>query len=295
MKVLLIGGGGYLGIPLSKELIKRGHEVIIYDSFKYKTEDLIECKKILGDVRSITFRTDFHYSSFDAIFYMAQPRLGELQSEYEVKDSVQGFKTFIESFNWEGTTFTPKIYFISSCSVYGVTDKVVDEKSPTIVTSLYSQMKIFCENILCESQIPSAKILRLSTLYGDNQYVRNDVFINNILNDIILGVEIKIFDSTANRPHLHVNDCAEILSQLVEKKIEERIINIGFNELNKSKIEICQIIKKFIDFNLVQYETKDSRNYSVDFTNLLKYIENKYISYEDGIKNYLNNRKNTLN
>jgi nucleoside-diphosphate-sugar epimerase len=41
MNILLIGGGGYLGIPLSKELTKKGHNVVVFDKFKYNTQDLI--------------------------------------------------------------------------------------------------------------------------------------------------------------------------------------------------------------------------------------------------------------
>ena len=147
MNILLIGGGGYLGIPLSKELTKKGHNVVVFDKFKYNTQDLIECKKINGDVGGITIRSDVHYPSFDIIFYLSQPRLNELDTEKQVETEVSYFNTFINSFNWSGIYRTPKVYFISSCSVYGKTEDIVNEDSAVIPTSLYSKMKIECEKI----------------------------------------------------------------------------------------------------------------------------------------------------
>jgi nucleoside-diphosphate-sugar epimerase len=55
MNILLIGGGGYLGIPLSKELTKKGHNVVVFDKFKYNTQDLIECKKILDNITQTSY------------------------------------------------------------------------------------------------------------------------------------------------------------------------------------------------------------------------------------------------
>ena len=286
MNILLIGGGGYLGIPLSKELTKKGHNVVVFDNFKYNTQDLLNCKKILGDVGAITFRSDFHYPSFDVIFYLAQSRLQELDTDKQVEKEVDYFKIFINSFNWSGIYHTPKIFFISSCSVYGKTDNLVNEKSPTKETSLYSKMKIECEKILLDKQNSNFKILRLSTLYGDSDYTRDDVFINDIIQNIIEKKSIEIYDPLAKRPHLHVKDCVRILSNLINTNINETILNIGFNNLNISKNELINIMKKIKHFEVLENYTNDSRDYSVDFSVLTQYIDFNYIDYEEGISNY---------
>jgi len=288
MNILLIGGGGYLGIPLSKELTKKGHNVVVFDKFKYNTQDLIECKKINGDVESITLRSDFHYPSFDIIFYLSQPRLNELNTEKQVETEVGYFNTFINSFNWSGIYRTPKVYFISSCSVYGKTEHIVNENSSVIPTSLYSKMKIECEKIITKNKNSNFKILRLSTLYGNSDYTRNDVFINNIINDVIDEKIIEIYDPFAKRPHLHVIDCVKIITNLVNTQFNEPILNIGVNELNINKSELINIIKKIKPFEYVENFTNDSRDYGVDFTLLKKYVDFEHINYEEGIRNYLN-------
>ena len=288
MNILLIGGGGYLGIPLSKELTKKGHNVVVFDKFKYNTQDLIECKKINGDVGGITLRFDFHYPSFDIIFYLSQPRLNELDTEKQVETEVSYFNTFINSFNWSGIYRTPKVYFISSCSVYGKTEDIVNEDSAVIPTSLYSKMKIECEKIITENKNSNFKILRLSTLYGNSDYTRNDVFINNIINDVIDEKIIEIYDPFAKRPHLHVIDCVKIITNLVNIQFNEPILNIGVNELNINKSELINIIKKIKPFEYVENFTNDSRDYGVDFGLLKKYVDFEHIKYEEGIRNYFN-------
>lgn len=288
MNILLIGGGGYLGIPLSKELTKKGHNVVVFDKFKYNTQYLIECKKINGDVGGITLRSDFHYPSFDLIFYLSQSRLNELDTEKQVETEVNYFNTFINSFNWSGIYRTPKVYFISSCSVYGKTEDIVNENSEVIPTSLYSKMKIECEKIITKNKNSNFKILRLSTLYGNSDYTRNDVFINNIINDVIDEKIIEIYDPFAKRPHLHVIDCVKIITNLVNTQFNEPILNIGVNELNINKSELINIIKKIKPFEYVENFTNDSRDYGVDFTLLKKYVDFEHINYEEGIRNYLN-------
>jgi nucleoside-diphosphate-sugar epimerase len=288
MNILLIGGGGYLGIPLSKELTKKGHNVVVFDKFKYNTQDLIECKKINGDVGGITLRSDFHYPSFDMIFYLSQPRLNELDTEKQVETEVSYFNTFINSFNWSEIYRTPKVYFISSCSVYGKTEDIVNEDSAVIPTSLYSKMKIECEKIITENKNSNFKILRLSTLYGNSDYTRNDVFINNIIDDVIDEKIIEIYDPFAKRPHLHVIDCVKIITNLVNIQFNEPILNIGVNELNINKSELINIIKKIKPFEYVENFTNDSRDYGVDFGLLKKYVDFEHIKYEEGIRNYFN-------
>jgi nucleoside-diphosphate-sugar epimerase len=295
MNILLIGGGGYLGIPLSKELTKKGHNVVVFDNFKYNTQDLIECKIIHGDVGGITLRSDFHYPSFDMIFYLSQSRLNELDTEKQVETEIGYFNTFIKSFKWSGIYRTPKIYFISSCSTYGNTEENVNENSEVIPTSLYSKMKIECEKIITENKNSNFKILRLSTLYGNFDYStsatkiwRNDVFINNIINDVIDEKSIEIYDPLAKRPHLHVTDCVKIITTLVNIQFNEPILNIGFNELNINKRELINIIKKIKPFEHIENLTNDSRNYDVDFSLLKKYVDFEHTNYEEGIRNYFN-------
>ena len=281
MNILIIGGGGYLGVPLSNKLKSLGHFVMVYDNFKQNTQNILNCCYVNKSVKDLQNINELNFNYFDLIFYLAQPRLEELVDENQILTPVDEFKNFLDGVNG------PKVYFISSCSVYGKTNDIVDENSPTIVTSHYSKMKIECEKYLLNKKNNDFKILRLSTLYGNSKPLRKDVFINNILEDVKDNKEIEIFDPTAKRPHLYINDCVKILSQLIMSGFDGKILNIGFNELNVSKIELINVMKTYINFNHITHQTEDSRNYHVNFDLLQKYVDHTPITYSNGIKDYL--------
>ena len=97
---------------------------------------------------------------------------------------------------------------MSSCSVYGKNPNIVNEKSDTMVTSLYSKLKIDSENLIIEKNNKNHFIFRLATLYGICPFMRNDILINNFVNDIKIGKQIEVFDIDSTRPHLHVRNVA---------------------------------------------------------------------------------------
>ena len=281
MNILIIGGGGFLGVPLSNNLKSLGHFVMVYDNFKYNTQGILNCCYVNKSIKDLYNLNDLNFNYFDIIFYLAQPRLEELIDENDILKPGTEFKNFLDGVNG------PKIYFISSCSVYGKTNDIVDENSPTIETSYYSKMKIECEKYLLDKKNDNFKILRLSTLYGNSNPLRKDVFINNILEDVKNNKKIEIFDPTAKRPHLHIMDCVKILSKLIMSDFDGKILNIGFNELNVSKIELINIIKKYVNFNHITHQTEDSRNYHVNFDSLQKHVNYTPITYSNGVKDYL--------
>lgn len=281
MNILIIGGGGFLGVPLSNNLKSLGHFVMVYDNFKHNTQGILNCCYVNKSIKDLHNLNELNFNYFDIIFYLAQPRLEELIDKNDIIKPITEFKNFLDGVNG------PKVFFISSCSVYGKTNDIVKENSEVIVTSYYSQMKIECEKYLLSKKNNDFKILRLSTLYGNSNPLRKDVFINNILEDIKYKKEIEIFDPEAKRPHLHVLDCVKVLSKLISLDFDYKILNIGFNELNVSKIELINIMKMHFSFNHLTHQTEDSRNYHVNFDSLEKYVNYTPISYSNGIKDYL--------
>ncbi len=288
MKILIIGGAGYLGIPLSNSL--NDCEVTVYDKFLYSNITFLkkDIKVINDDVSNIE-KYDELLNSQDVVVYLVSPRLLELTDNSQLTLPIQQFKKTIESIKNENVKFI----FSSSCSVYGKRTDVVNEKSDTQISSLYSELKITCENILLSKNNPKFKIVRLSTLYGVSKLNRNDILINNLIQDIKEKKPIEIFDPKAERPHLHVKDCVKILKNIIEGDYHDKIINVGKNELNINKINLIEKIKRTVKPDL-QYElinSKDSRSYKVDFSNLHSKIWFNHISFEDGIKELMEDDK----
>lgn len=292
MKILILGGAGYLGLPLSEILVSRDYDVTIFDNFTYSNNSFIKSriKVINDDIKNIEEYSD-SIKKFDVIYYLISPRLNELTQEYQVYKSIDDFEKTINLIS-----NNTKFVFTSSCSVYGSTKEFVTENSKTQVTSLYSKLKIECERILLSKNNNNFKIVRLSTLYGKSKLIRKDVFINELIDDYKNNKLLKIFDPYSERPHLHVKDCAKILCSLIlELKDIPNIINIGKNNLNTTKKYIIDVIKKVTsneNLPVKLVDSEDSRSYKVNFELLERLSHFVPVSYEDGIKELI--EENTI-
>ena len=281
MSVLIIGGAGYLGIPLCCSLRNRNRTVTVYDKFLYsKPEDMPEGISIINDdVRNIeNYKNTFEH--VDIVYYLSSPRLNELNSETQIHIELENLKKVLSLLKPN-----TKFFFNSSCSVYGKTEEIVNENSETKITSLYSRLKIESENILLNTEGLIVKIFRVATLYGKSKIERNDILINDLVNKIANNEKIEIFDSEAVRPHLHVLDCAEFMSDLINADYNERIINIGVNKFNITKRQLIKIIEKTLNLKIdvLYYETEDSRSYFVDFSLLKRFNNRNCYNYERGV------------
>lgn len=316
MKLLIIGGAGYLGTPLTQQFVTNRNPVICVDTLKYgkykSIKDTIsfnmEFSKKFNHGRSSEFQfihddvlnIDDHLSNLggvDRILYLASPRLLELDDEDTVNEELNRLRWVIDKVKKEAQdNFI--FYYFSSCSVYGRQDdftKPFREDFPTQMTTKYSELKIKSEELIKKENEHRFKIFRLSTLYGNYKQqgavespFRKDVLINNLIDDIKTGKKLEIFDKDAKRPHLHISDAVEIIHNFVCSGFEGQILNIGFDENNKTKKEIVELIEKVIGKKLdVHYvDSKDSRNYQVDFSKMNEY-KNKLFRVED-ITNYEN-------
>ena len=59
--------------------------------------------------------------------------------------------------------------------------------------------------------------------------------LNNLVDDIIQGKQLEIFDKDAKRPHLHISDAVELVHNFVCSGFEGQILNVGFDKNNKTK------------------------------------------------------------
>jgi nucleoside-diphosphate-sugar epimerase len=291
MRILIFGGAGYIGTKLSKKLKDAGNYITIYDSFKYDLPHTIRNvdKLINDDVANINKHKEI-FDNVDKVIYLISPRLPEIVDDSQVTKELDNLKNVLDLIK-ENTHF----YFTSSCSVYGVSEEIVNESSPVMVTSLYSKLKIESENLIKQYDKLNYIILRLSTLYGEGKITRNDILINNLVTSYRNNEKIDIFDPNASRPHIHIDDCVELFQYVTTLDFQHKVINIGFNELNITKRQLIETIEKSISKNLDVnfHETKDSRSYVVDFS-LLKQLKPEnyiFIKYSHGLFNlYFNNK-----
>lgn len=271
---LLIGGGGYFGLELAYASLKNNEMTMIIDPLIYGNYDKIPEQSdnfifVNDDVLNIeNYFTEQYY--YENIFYLASPRLSDVNSIDIVNEEVERLRKTIEivkKYKNESTNF----YFFSSCSVYGKNSEIVNENSELIETSLYSKLKIECEKVI-QQEDERFRIFRMATIFGNATFERDDILINSIIKDIKLGNTIEIFDPEAARPHIDIRDAVEVVKYLVAQRPTDKIINVGPEDANHSKREIIEKTKYLLgfDFDVKYIESNDSRDYRVNFDLLNK-------------------------
>ena len=124
MHILLTGGSGFIGTNLSKDLLKKGHKVTIYDKQQSKAyPDLC----IVGDVRDKEKLTR-SVRGVDAVYHLAAEHHDDVQpaSLYD-EVNVGGAENLVDALDGNGVT---KLIFTSTVAVYGLNSKEPNEDSP---------------------------------------------------------------------------------------------------------------------------------------------------------------------
>ncbi|MBI2028293.1 MAG: SDR family oxidoreductase [Candidatus Levybacteria bacterium] len=279
MKILLTGIDGYIGTVLGQELLKAGHDVVGLDTGFYSDPwlyDLPDFKKTQVLKKDIRKTTKEDLIGFDAVVHLAElcnDPLGQNDPEVTYQINHLGTKKLASLAKETGIK---KFIYFSSCSVYGASDNIADEKSPTNPLTAYAKSKVlnelFLQDIADDNFSPI--IFRNATVYGASPRLRFDLVVNNLAGLAFTTKEIKMdSDGTPWRPLVHVLDvCQAVLIALdtPRKKIHNQIINVGDTSSNYQIKDIAEIIKKtFPDCSVsLNKDSVDKRNYRVNFNKI---------------------------
>jgi len=180
MKVLTIGGAGYIGSRLVPELMKAGHDVVVVDQLWFGNFLPPSVNIIQKD--SFSLRADF-MRGFDAVIFLSGIS-NDPMAEYAphlnfmANASAPAHAAYIAK-----KAGVRRFVYADSCSVYGFTDGVeVDEKYLPGSTAPYGISKL--QGGLGVLQLVddnfSTICLRQGTLSGYSPRMRFDLFINTM-------------------------------------------------------------------------------------------------------------------
>lgn len=277
-KVLVTGGGGYIGSALVKRMLENGYQVRLLDLMLFGYEPIEELRDNpnleiqRGDFRKVN-NVLKAMRGVDAVIHLGSI-VGDPACAYDenLTFEVNVLATRLVA-DVAKTAGVERFIFASTCSVYGAGDEILDERSELNPVSLYARSKIACEQILLEMAdedfIPV--ILRFGTIYGLSGRTRFDLVINLLTAKAIVDGEITVFGGDQWRPFVHVQDAALGVFRALETPIElvaKEIFNIGSNEQNYTIWQIGEIINEIIpDAELKNLGAdSDPRNYRVDFS-----------------------------
>ncbi len=273
-RVLILGGGGYVGTLLSVKL-SIDHFVVVYDTFWYGNHFPVESrvnpnlKIVKGDIRDLEKVKDY-INNAEIIVHLAcisndpsydlNPQLGKAIN-------FDCLPSLIELIKKSGNK---TLIYASSSSVYGVKEeeRVTEDLTLNPLTD-YSKYKAKSEELILEKADNNltAVIVRPATICGYSPRQRLDLSVNILTNFAINKGFINVHGGEQHRPNLHIDDMVrayELLINVSPEKIQNKIYNIGGENLKI--IEIAKKVKEVIgeDLEIKIQKTDDLRSYRVD-------------------------------
>ena len=297
MKNLLITGGlGYIGSKFIENYSK-SYNIYVLDTELYDNKNSEEFKLIKKDLRNIEKKD---IENIDFVIHMAElsnDPLGELNPG--LTNEINHFATK-ELLDLCHESSVSKFIYMSSCSVYGKNENLVDETSNLLPLTSYSKSKVANENYILNSNFDYEIIIfRNATVYGYAKNLRLDLVINELTYDAINNHEINLLsDGSPKRPFIHVSDLTNIIELALKSKknLHQNIFNIGSNELNYSIKSVAENIKDLLEIKKINFGMKDEdqRSYLVDFSKIKNEFPEFNIKFElnTGIQDLITNFKN---
>jgi len=265
-KVLVCGGAGYIGGLTCDVLLREGFEVTVYDNLLYENRFLKNINFIYGDVRD-TEKLYKVSQDFDVIVLMSalvgDPACSvdhNLTEEINYK-SIKDFCDVVSP--------NKHLVFMSTCSVYGAQNGLLNEESNTNPLSSYASTKLKAEKHILSK---GGTIFRLGTVFGlGDTYsrLRMDLVVNVLTMKAVKDGEITINGGEQWRPIIAVKDIAEYVTEACKFEYE------GIFVLSKENViikELGERVAKLIPgtkINYTEISFQDARNYKVDNTKSL--------------------------
>ena len=280
MKVLVVGGAGYVGCVLVRELLSHGHEVRVYDRMFFDDGGLAGIRErvdvAIDAVRRISAR---HVVGNEAVINLAgisSDPTAEFKPDLTREMNVEGAVRLAEVCKEVGVH---RYLFASSCSVYDSSqyddesDVLLDESSPTVPVSTYARSKLEAERRLLHlsDDFFTLVILRKGTVYGYSPRMRFDLVINTFLKDALSRGYMTLHAGGETwRPVIGVKDTARAYVACLdaeEASVRREVFNVIFGNFRVSEMalrvrETLRKIDPTIDIR-AEYTQERSRSYRV--------------------------------
>ena len=279
--ILIVGGAGYIGSHINKELNKQGYKTVVFDSLIKGHKEAVKWGDFFeGDLGNVDdIRGVFKKYPIEAVLHFAAfIEVGESvkdpQKYYQnnVKNTLNLFQVMLEN-------DVKKIIFSSTAATFGNPQYTpIDEKHPQVPINPYGQAKLMVEKILADYDLAyGLKYVALRYFNACGADLDGEIGENHnpeshlipLILDAALGKreDIKIFgtdyptvDGTCIRDYVHVTDLAQAHILALKKLMdggESDCFNLG-NGSGFSVRQVIEVAKKItgIDFKVTETERR---------------------------------------
>ena len=304
--ILVTGGAGYIGSVLTRNLVLSKYNVKVLDSLVFGKDGISELVSndsvdlFVGDIRNKEIIPDV-LKDIDCVVHLAAivgeplcskiPKAARQINEFATKHLIDSCKK----------SGVQRFIFASTCSNYGSSLGLVNEDTTLESLSLYSETKVKSESYILDSKEDNFEpcILRFATAYGISPRMRFDLLVQEFIRDALIDKKISIFGPDHWRPLIHVDDIASACITAIENSsnISGEVYNVGDNEQNYTKMNLAQLIQKYIPSSTIEVtgSKQDLRNYRVSFDKIKNKLNfNVSKTVEDGILEILDQINNNI-
>ncbi len=230
MKVMVIGGAGYIGSHVALELRERGHEVTVFDNLSSGVRENLHagCAFVQGDIMKPEELAAALRPGFDAVVHLAAFKAAGESMLDPGKYAVNNIAGTINILNALVAAGVKYLAFSSSAAVYGEPEYLpIDEAHPKNPENFYGFTKLEIERVL--AWYDKLKGLRFAALRYFNAagydkagrikgLEKNPANLVPVIMEAAAGIrpELKVFgndyatkDGTGVRDYVHVSDLAD--------------------------------------------------------------------------------------
>jgi len=274
-KVLVTGGGGFIGSALVRALLSDGKEVIVYDSFVYgDRSNIAEIEKdvtvVVGDILSWKLENALKDNVQKVYHLAAEPYIpySYVAPERFIEVNVLGAFKVLMACKLFGVE---KVIHFSSSEIYGSAQHIpMDENHPTLPHSTYAVTKLaadrLCYTLAHEQKIPVI-ILRPFNCYGPRE--SQPYVIPEIIRQLVRSPKLTLGNLEARRDFTYVDDSVRAAIMVMEADLPAgMVVNVGSN-ISYSVRELVQIIAGILGCEDVKIEL-DARRFRPLEVNLLQ-------------------------
>lgn len=265
MKILLVGGGGFVGSWLTRELLSRKHNVVVIDPFifytdrdakskriikKFKNENLLKGAKIYPRKFEDNGEQILKKEKPDILIHLAGIPLEKVDDfEISLKQLTGDVALTYKIIKTLKLFPVKKVVFMSSISAYGDCEDLINEDYNINPKTPYGVSKASGE-FLIRADSNHWNIVRTTNIYGfaDMNWRASNIILNKILKGEKFWINKNII-----MDFIYVKDLVAGIADVALNAPAKEAFHISGNKAI-SLIEFVDVLKKHFDFN---FEVKD--------------------------------------
>lgn len=283
-KIIVTGAGGYVGVLLCEQLLKKGYYVIALDRYFFGLDKMDGLKTIPNlEIR----KEDLRYcdlSIFKDVYAvmdlagLSNDASAEIDPELTKSINYKGSERFAREAKKHGVE---RYVYSSSASVYGAGAKrALVEGDPLHPQTEYAKSKVALEKVLLELKDKNFHpvMLRNATIFGLAPRMRFDLAVNIMTMRAWKERVIYIMGGGEQwRPFVHVRDVVKAFMLSLEaplEKVDGEIFNVGSSDLNFQIKQLAQFVVDIIPNVQIHIipDDPDKRTYNLNFEKIKKVL-----------------------